>query len=138
MVRDAISDEAAADLLAPSPDFHLIKAGRDVQSEGTKTLLREARRLVTAYNSALTPEAFLTLLDFAYLAVHNGDLDSRDNIRVAGDLRLDPRVGGLPRARALDHDRARRGSAQADGLRPGGAAQHEAPRAPRRAGAHGP
>src|SRR5450756_622876 len=80
MVRDAISDEAAADLLALSPDFHLIKAGRDVQSEGTKTLLREARRLVTAYNSALTPEAFLTLLDFAYLAVHNGDLDSRDNI----------------------------------------------------------
>jgi RNA polymerase sigma factor RpoD-like protein len=80
MVRDAISDEAAADLLAPSPDFHLSKAGRDVGSEGTRTLLREARRLVTAYNSALTPDAFLTLLDFAYLAVHNGDLDSRDNI----------------------------------------------------------
>src|SRR5450759_2761833 len=80
MVRDAISDEAAADLLAPSPDFHLITAGRDVQSEGTRTLLREARRLVTAYNRALTPDAFLMLLDFAYLAVHNADLDSRDNI----------------------------------------------------------
>lgn len=40
MVRDAISDEAAADLLAPSPDFHLLKAGRDVHSEGTKTLLK--------------------------------------------------------------------------------------------------
>src|ERR1035437_4057349 len=38
MVRDAISDEAAADLLAPSPDFHLIKAGRDVESDGTRTL----------------------------------------------------------------------------------------------------
>ncbi|MDO8485712.1 MAG: sigma-70 factor domain-containing protein, partial [Candidatus Limnocylindrales bacterium] len=34
MVRDAVSDEAAADLLASSPDFHLIRAGRDVQSEG--------------------------------------------------------------------------------------------------------
>jgi len=79
MVRDAISEEAAADLLAPSPDFHLIEAGRDVQSEGTTTLLKEARHLVTAYNRALTPDAFLTLLDFAYLAVHNGDLDSRDN-----------------------------------------------------------
>ena len=78
MVRDAISDEA--DLLAPSPDFHLIKASRDVQFEGTKTLLKEARHLVAAYNSALTPDAFLTLLDFAYIAVHNGDLDSRDNI----------------------------------------------------------
>ncbi len=80
MVRDAVADEAAAELLAPSPDFHLIKAGRDAQSEGTKALLKEARHLATAYNETLTPDAFLTLLDFAYLAVHNGDLDSRDNI----------------------------------------------------------
>jgi RNA polymerase primary sigma factor len=80
MVRDAVSDEAAADLLAPSPDFHLIKAGRDIQSEGTKQLLKDARHLATAYNEGLTPDAFLTLLDFAYFAVHNGDLDSRDNI----------------------------------------------------------
>jgi len=80
MVRDAIADEAAAELLAPSPDFHLIKAGRDAQSEGTKALLKDARYLATAYNETLTPDAFLTLLDSAYLAVHNGDLDSRDNI----------------------------------------------------------
>jgi RNA polymerase primary sigma factor len=80
MVRAAIADGAAADLLAPSPNFHLIRAGRDVQSEGTKQLLKEARNLATAYNEALTPAAFVTLLDFAYLAVHNGDLDSRDNI----------------------------------------------------------
>jgi RNA polymerase sigma factor RpoD-like protein len=80
MVRDALSDEAAADLLVPSPDFRLIRAGRDVQSDGTRALLKEARHLVPAYNEALTPDAFLALLDFAYLAVHNGDLDSRDNI----------------------------------------------------------
>jgi RNA polymerase primary sigma factor len=80
MVRDAVADEAAADLLAASPDFHFVKAGRDAQSDGTKALLKEARHLATAYNEALTPDAFVTLLDFAYLAVHNGDLDSRDNI----------------------------------------------------------
>jgi RNA polymerase primary sigma factor len=80
MVRDAIAGEAAGDLLVASPDFHLIRAGRDVQSEGTKTLLKEARHLATAYNEALEPDAFVTLLDWAYLAVHNGDLDSRDNI----------------------------------------------------------
>jgi RNA polymerase sigma factor RpoD-like protein len=80
MVRDAIADEAAGDLLVASPDFHLINASKDAQSDGTKALLKEARQLVTAYNRALTPDAFLTLLDFAYLAVHNGDLDSRDNI----------------------------------------------------------
>jgi RNA polymerase primary sigma factor len=85
MVHDAIADEAAGDLLVASPDFGFVEAAKDAQSEGTKQLLKDARRLVTAYlvtayNEALTPEAFLTLLDFAYLAVHNGDLDSRDNI----------------------------------------------------------
>jgi RNA polymerase primary sigma factor len=80
MVRDAIADEAAGDLLMAPPDFHFITAARDAQSDGTRALLKEACHLVTAYNRARTPETFLTLLDFAYLAVHNGDLDSRDNI----------------------------------------------------------
>jgi RNA polymerase primary sigma factor len=80
MVRAAIADGAAADLLVPTPDFHFVEAAKDAQSDGTKALLKEARHLVPAYNRARTPEAFLTLLDFAYLAVHNGDLDSRDNI----------------------------------------------------------
>jgi RNA polymerase sigma factor RpoD-like protein len=80
MVRAAISDEGALELLVPHPDFHLVKAGRDAQSEGTKELLKEARKLLLAYNEALAPDAFLALLDWAYLAVHNGDLDSRDNV----------------------------------------------------------
>ncbi len=80
MVADAISWEGAADLLVPTADFHLVKAGRDIQSEGTRELLKEARHLVTVYNESLTPAAFIELLDWAYLAVHNGDLDSRDNI----------------------------------------------------------
>jgi RNA polymerase primary sigma factor len=79
MVHDAITDPAAADLLVGTPDFHLIKAGRDAQSEGTKQLLKEARKLLDAYNSKASPETFRALLDWAYLAVHNGDLDSRDN-----------------------------------------------------------
>ncbi|MGA2514681.1 MAG: RNA polymerase sigma factor RpoD [Candidatus Limnocylindrales bacterium] len=80
MVRAAIADGAAAHLLVPTPDFHFIKAAKDAQSDGTKQRLKDARHLATAYNRALTPDAFVTLLDFAYLAVHNGDLDSRDNI----------------------------------------------------------
>ena len=79
-VRDAIADKAAGDLLVASPAFSFFKAARDAQSDGTMALLREARHLVTAYNQSRTPNDFLTLLDFAYLAVHNGDLDSRDNI----------------------------------------------------------
>jgi RNA polymerase primary sigma factor len=80
LVRRALSDDLAGDLLVPTPDFHLVKAGRDAQSEGTKERLKEAKRHVHAYNEALTPETFITLLDWAYLAVHNGDLDSRDNV----------------------------------------------------------
>jgi RNA polymerase primary sigma factor len=93
IVRDAISHVGAADLLAPSPDFHLVRAGKDAQSDGTKDLLKEARKLLHGYNEAVAadaangkkparqaPEAFLTLLDWAYFAVHNGDLDSRDNV----------------------------------------------------------
>ena len=80
LVRRAISDPGAADLLAPSPDFHLVKAGRDAQSEGTKERLKEAKKLVHTYNEAPSADTFLPLLDWAFLAVHNGDLDSRDNV----------------------------------------------------------
>ena len=80
MVHDAIADEAAGALLVASPAFFFVEAARDVQSDGTRTLLKEARHLVTAYKQSRSPDAFLTLLDFAYLAVHNGDLDSRDNV----------------------------------------------------------
>src|SRR5450759_3958422 len=80
MVHDAIAQEAAGDLLVASPDFGFVEAAKDAQSDRTRALLEEARGLVTAYNPSHTPETFLTLLDFAYLAVHNGDLDSRDNI----------------------------------------------------------
>jgi RNA polymerase primary sigma factor len=80
MVRDAIAQEAAGDLLVASPAFYLVKAANVAKSDGTRALLREARHLVAAYKQSRSPDAFLTLLDFAYLAVHNGDLDSRDNI----------------------------------------------------------
>ena len=80
MVRAAISDYAARNLLVASPAFYLVRAARDTGSDGTKALLREARHLVAAYNASRSPDDFLTLLDFAHLAVHNGDLDSRDNV----------------------------------------------------------
>ncbi len=80
LIRDAASDPAAADLLVPTPDFHLVRAAKDAQSDGTKELLKEAKKLVHAYNEEPGPDTLLTLLDWAYFAVHNGDLDSRDNV----------------------------------------------------------
>jgi hypothetical protein len=43
LVRDAIADEGAADLLTPTPDFHLVKAAKDAKSGGTKALLKGRR-----------------------------------------------------------------------------------------------
>src|SRR6266550_3201197 len=93
LVGDAIASVGAADLLIEHPDFHLTRAGKDAQSEGTKELIKEGRSLLKHYSEAVAadsangrkparqaPEAFLKLLDWAYFAVHNGDLDSRDNV----------------------------------------------------------
>ncbi len=80
MVNDAVSSPDAADLLVPTIDFHLIKASKEATSDGTKELIKEARHLVQAYNDSLTSEAFVKMADWAYFAVHNGDLDSRDNV----------------------------------------------------------
>jgi RNA polymerase primary sigma factor len=80
MVADAIGWEGAADLLAVAPDFHLVKAGKDAQTEGTTALIKVAKGLTAGYNAAPTPAAFLEILDWSYLSVHNGDLDSRDNV----------------------------------------------------------
>ncbi|HEX5240772.1 MAG TPA: RNA polymerase sigma factor RpoD [Candidatus Limnocylindrales bacterium] len=80
IVRDALAAPEAGDLLVTPPDFHLVRAARDAQSEGTKELIKEGRRLVHVYSEHLSPDTFRELLDWAYFAVHNGDLDSRDNI----------------------------------------------------------
>jgi RNA polymerase sigma factor RpoD-like protein len=80
IVADAIAAPEAADLLVTPIDFHLVRAARDAQSEGTKALIREGRRLVHVYAEHLSPDSFRDLLDWSYFAVHNGDLDSRDNI----------------------------------------------------------
>jgi len=80
MVKDAIAAPEAADLLVTPPDFHLVKAARDAQSDGTKDLIKEGRRLVHVYAEHLSPDTFRDVLDWSYFAVHNGDLDSRDNV----------------------------------------------------------
>jgi RNA polymerase sigma factor RpoD-like protein len=79
MVRQALADGAAADLLVTAPDVGLGSASNDAPSEALRTALDEARRLRSIYNEWLDAPSFITLLDWAYLAVHNGDLDARDN-----------------------------------------------------------
>ena len=79
MVRHALSDEGAADLLVAPPAFRLQGAVKDAASSATKMRLDGVRRLVAEYNTTRSTDAFVALLDAAYLGVHDGDLDSRDN-----------------------------------------------------------
>jgi len=72
--------QAEADgTLSVVPDLHLVRAQREATGEGTKGLLRQAKHKVADYNAAADAAKFTSLVDFAFVAVHNGDLESRDN-----------------------------------------------------------
>ena len=79
ILRSALEDGAALDVLVTAPEFGLAKAIKDAENDATRELLEEARRLRSIYNERLDAESFIPVLDAAYLAVHTGDLDARDN-----------------------------------------------------------
>ena len=66
-------------LLVAPPDMHLTGAQRAANGEATKSLLKDAKRLVAEYEAAPVADPFVDLVDFSYMSVHNGDEDSRDN-----------------------------------------------------------
>ena len=84
VVRAAFKAAEQDGLLQPTPEFHFQKAlkeasAKETTTEGTKELLKAAKVCVGTYNKELSGEAFTEVVDFAWRAVHNGDLDSRDN-----------------------------------------------------------
>ncbi|MDP8905584.1 MAG: RNA polymerase sigma factor RpoD [Chloroflexota bacterium] len=79
IVRAAFRAAEQDGLLQPTPDLHLVKAQRSAEGEQAKGWLKEAKVLVADYNEAPSAEKFTELVDFAFRAVHNADLESRDN-----------------------------------------------------------
>jgi len=79
MVAEALASDAVRDLYGAPPEVNFAKAAKAAQSEGTKALLKEGRKLLRACAAAPGPDTFAPLLDWAFLATHNGDVDSRDN-----------------------------------------------------------
>ncbi|HET7726176.1 MAG TPA: RNA polymerase sigma factor RpoD [Candidatus Limnocylindrales bacterium] len=79
IVGEALASEPARDLYGAPPEVSFTKAAKEAQSEGTKELLKEGRKLLGAYAAAPGPDTFAPLLDWAFWATHNGDWDSRDN-----------------------------------------------------------
>jgi RNA polymerase primary sigma factor len=81
IVRAAFTAAEKDGLLQPTPDFHFTKAGKDVEGEGAKGFLKEARAIVADYNKEPNAERFTNVVDFGFRAVHSqGDLESRDNV----------------------------------------------------------
>jgi RNA polymerase primary sigma factor len=62
-----------------APDFHLTGAQRTAVGEGAKSLLKEAKRQLAAYEATPDAVTVAVLVDFSYMSVHNGDEESRDN-----------------------------------------------------------
>ena len=94
LVRDAITSATTADLLdaatrtstssrparTRSPRAPRSCSRRRGSSSAPTTRRSRRTRRTARSPTRQAPEAFLTLLDWAYFAVHNGDLDSRDNV----------------------------------------------------------
>ena len=79
LVRASFGAAQPDGLLQPTPDLHLVKAQRETPGDGTKGLLKIAKVMVADYNAAPDAPKFTELVDFAYMSVHNGDQESRDN-----------------------------------------------------------
>ena len=79
IVRAAFGAAGADGLLQPTPDLHLVKAQRGAEGDAAKQWLKEAKQLVGEYNEEPTVDRFTNVADFAFRAVHNTDLESRDN-----------------------------------------------------------
>jgi RNA polymerase sigma factor RpoD-like protein len=66
IVRSALADESAGDLLTTAPRFGFTEAIRSAQSGPSAELLERARALRAVYNERLDVDAFLALLDWAH------------------------------------------------------------------------
>ncbi len=79
IVRAAIGAAAREGLLPGSPDVKLTKALREAKGDAVKARLKEAKAVLDGWTAAPSADAFVELVDWAFLAVHNPDQEQRDN-----------------------------------------------------------
>ncbi len=114
-MRAAFAAAEQDGLLQPPPDLHLTRAQKDARRADQGAAQGRPSTSSIEYTKAPDAAHFTELVDWSYMAVHNGDLESRDNVGPARAVRLD--AAGRPRgALALDPGRARRGAHARDGL----------------------
>ena len=69
LVAAAVSDEAAMELLVPTPDVGLAAAREAAEEDEAGQLLARAEALVSEYDATLDAEHFLGLLDWVHLVM---------------------------------------------------------------------
>jgi hypothetical protein len=79
IVLSAFAMAEADGLIGPTPDLHLTGAQRSAEGPHAKAVLKVAKKQVAAYDAAPATEGFTELVDFAWVSVHNGDQDCRDD-----------------------------------------------------------
>ncbi len=77
IVRDAVADEAAMDLLVTAPRFGLTGAADEAQSDQAREIVERARTVRAIYNERLDAESFLTMLDWIQVTVEAGSAEVR-------------------------------------------------------------
>jgi RNA polymerase primary sigma factor len=80
IVRSAIEDESAGDLLVTAPRFGFTEAIATAQDGPAKELLERARVLRAIYNERLDAESFIGLLDGAHAIAHQPALRGEKTI----------------------------------------------------------
>jgi RNA polymerase primary sigma factor len=79
IVRGAFASAEGDGVLQPTADLHLVKAQRDAEGEVAKGFLKQAKVHVGEYNKAPDAERFTDVVDFAFRAVHAGDVEAHDD-----------------------------------------------------------
>jgi RNA polymerase primary sigma factor len=77
IVREALADEAAMDLLVTAPRVGLAGARDEAETDQARATIERARTLRAIYNERLDAETFLSLLDWIHVAVDGGSAEVR-------------------------------------------------------------
>jgi RNA polymerase sigma factor RpoD-like protein len=89
IVRAALTDDGAGDLLVTAPRFGFTGALRDAETDHQRVVLERARSLRTVYNEMLDAEAFLGLLDWVHGAIVHPELRENVALRAMHDWARD-------------------------------------------------
>ncbi len=89
IVRSALADESAGDLLTSAPRFGFTEAIDSAQGSPAAELLERARALRAVYNERLDADAFLALLDWAHAVGRHPALREEKTVKAMLDWARD-------------------------------------------------